>query len=145
MEALYTKAREHAREHAAAATSVEQDPQGSENQSLHGALSRLLARILQPFEECVTTASAQGLFETVLFTFDATDMFEGYFVLYLVKGPREPPPRPRSRVPFVPPPVAASPEFAPLLLQLQQRLQPFKVRHEWQQGTALNKVVVSWG
>lgn len=90
---------------------------------LRAARERLTERVLEGFEERVRDAARRGLSEADLYAFDGTELVDGFFTLYLLKGPDTP---------------------STVLKTLQQRLSPFRVRHHWVEGTLHNRVIVSW-
>ena len=92
------------------------------------AQKALLERIVDAVPEAVRSSAARGERTAVVMEFQGPDTFDGEFCyLYLLKGPR-----------------GGDPEITPLMMLLRGALKPFRVTHEWRDGTVGNTVTVSW-
>lgn len=88
----------------------------------------LLRRVTEFVPEAVRACAARGERHAVVLQFQGPDTFDGEFCyLYLLKGPR-----------------GGDPEITPLLVTLRDALKPFRVTHEWRDGTVANTLTVAW-
>lgn len=125
---------EEARRLTRQATAEAQKQEESRWDALGAARERLTERVLDGFEERVREAARLGLQEVDAYTFEGTELVDGFFTLFLLKGPRKEGDS-----------VAVSHGGVPVLKSLRSRLFPFKARHQWVEGTLHNRVIVSWG
>lgn len=104
--------------------------------ALAKARERLVERVMDGMEERVKEAARRGLREVSVYTFEGTELIDGFFTLYLLKGPR-------TEGAYVAAKTRA--KTTPVMHSLARRLHPFTLRHQWVEGTLHNQVIMSWG
>jgi hypothetical protein len=90
--------------------------------------------VLANYETLVRTAASSGMTHADLLSYNAQDKYEGITLLSLVRGPTDPDNRRLFK----------RLGLRPLLHDLQRCMRPFGVSHEWNAGTLLNRVIVTW-
>ena len=92
------------------------------------AQTALLRRITEVVPDAVRACAARGERHAVVLQFQGPDTFDGELCyLYLLKGPR-----------------GGDPDITPLMVTLRDALKPFRVTHEWRDGTVANTLTVAW-
>ena len=131
MDALYSRVKALAasatREKIEAAEASRREVLGA----VHAAQDKLMARILDNFDEKVQDAAQRGETSVTLFDFKGNDVFDDgtFFTLFLLRGPRN---------------AERSEDVQSLMPRLRRQVAPFRVHHVWDRGTVNNRVVASW-
>lgn len=90
--------------------------------------------LLANYETLVRTAATSGMTHADLLRYTCQDKYEGITLLSLVRGPVDP----ENRRLF------KRLGLRPLLSDLQRCMRPFRVTHEWNAGTLVNRVIITW-
>jgi hypothetical protein len=90
--------------------------------------------LLANYETLVRTAASSGMTHADVLRYNAQDKYEGITLLSLVRGPSDP----ENRRLF------KRLGLRPLLYDLQRCMRPFTLTHEWNAGTLVNRLIVTW-
>ena len=128
MQSLFSEAQELTRGVEAGLARRAEEARAVHLAAVSRAQTALLERIVEGVPGAVRASATRGERIAAVLEFQGPDTFDGEFCyLYLLKGPR-----------------GGDPDIKPLLATLRDALTPFRVTHDWRDGTVANAVTVAW-